>query len=129
MASALHDSLPYLPQGTIICPIPTAPTRVRQRGFDQAVLIAQHLARQRDLACRFLLRRQTNTRQLGQLRKKRFSQMQQAFYIPRSADIMGKTVLLVDDVFTTGATIAATTTMLRNAGASEVYAAVFAQKI
>lgn len=129
IAKAMAERLPYLPQDTIIVAVPTAPTRVRERGFDQSTLIARQLAKDLRLKNYNHLCRTTNTRQLGNTRKKRFEQMEQGFFAININKIKEKNVLLVDDVFTTGATIAGATKVLKQAGAKSVMAAIFAQKV
>lgn len=119
----LYDST-----NTLLCPIPTATDRIRQRSFDHAWLLTHELARFCRLKPQRLLSRQTNTRQVGSSRHERIKQMEHEFSIENPAKVRGKTVLLVDDVFTTGSTIAAAVQALKHAGAKEVVALIFAQK-
>ena len=112
----------------LVVGIPTAPARVRARGFDNGKLLAQTVARNLNLPYRHFLRRHTNKRQLGATRAQRITQMREEFYAISGANLKGKTVLLVDDVITTGATIAAATVALKAAGAKQVYVLVYAQK-
>ncbi|MET0779671.1 MAG: phosphoribosyltransferase family protein [Candidatus Saccharimonadales bacterium] len=105
---------------------PTAPDRVRQRGYDQSRLIAQQLAS--CIGARYipLLARTTAVRQVGATRQQRKQQMRMAFRPLRSQSFSQRHVLLVDDVLTTGATIEAAAAVLLSAGAAHVSAAVFA---
>lgn len=114
---------------TVLCPIPTAPARIRERGFDHALLIAKELSKQAGLPCQQMLRRHTNTRQLGASRSARIKQMKKEFEQVSRQEIDGKHIVLVDDVFTTGATIASAAKVLRQAGAKRVSAIVFSQKL
>lgn len=110
----------------IITHVPTANTRVRQRGYDQAQLIARHISRTAGCPYSALLARFGSSRQLGQTRQTRRKQMKQAFAPAHQNKIQNRHILLVDDVLTTGATLEAAATVLKGAGAKRVSAAVFA---
>lgn len=127
LGNALDACVPRLPSNAVICPIPTAQARIRQRGYDQAVLMAQSFAAQRRLAYREVLFRQTQTRQVGSARQQRFDQLQGAFTVRKPARITGRPVVVVDDVFTTGATLVSATHALLEAGAQSVTGVVFAR--
>lgn len=117
LAAAGYDLVTY---------VPTAPSRVRQRGYDQAQLIARQLAHRLGLPCYPLLVRVGSQRQVGSSRAARHQQMQQAFRAQRQQLYVGQHVLLVDDVLTTGATCEAAAGKLKQAGAKRVSIAVFA---
>ncbi len=119
-----------LPKDTegVVVHVPTATARVRQRGYDQAQLIAREFARARGLPYQPLLRRLGKTRQVGANRQERLKQLQAAYYCPWPQKVEGKSIVLVDDVLTTGATIETAAQVLIKAGATEVRAATFAQK-
>lgn len=106
--------------------VPTANSRVRERGYDQAALIARELARRTGRPYIPLLARLSGQRQLGQQREVRIKQMEGAFRVLNPALVNRKHVLIVDDVLTTGATCEAAARALRQAGAKYVSAAVFA---
>jgi ComF family protein len=125
LAACLDTALPYLDSSWTVVAIPTAPARVRQRGYDQAVLLARELAKKRGLAYRQLLVRQTAARQVGATRKTRQKQAAELF----AARTTQGRVLLVDDVCTTGATLQAAALALKKAGATEVAAVVVAWKV
>ncbi len=129
MADSMYDLVKNFefPEGTVICAIPNAPSRVRQRGFDHTALLAERLSKKLGMKQGTLLGRHTNTRQVGSSRKARFEHMSQAFDL-RKTHQQNKYVLLVDDVVTTGATISAATKLLKRSGVKRVYAVVFAQK-
>lgn len=111
----------------IVVPVPTASSRVRQRGYDQAVLIAKAYARRHRLPCSKHLVRQSQTRQVGASRAQRLAQLNRAFRVVNKKDLAGQRVILVDDVMTTGATLEVAARLLKAAGAKSVDAAVFAQ--
>ncbi len=125
MAKLLYD----VSYDTVLCPVPTAPKRVRERGFDHAKLISECLGKLVDLPTMNLLRRKSNVRQLGSSRKDRIAQVRGEFEIFNTEKIEGKKVLLVDDVMTTGATLSAVAKILKEAGAKSVSAVIFAQKV
>lgn len=127
IAQLMAESLPYLPPETIITHIPTAPRRVRMRGYDHAALLAKELAKRLGLSHQTLLRRVTQTRQVGSKRAERIKQMERAFE-PVSNVPQNAKVLLVDDLVTTGATLESAARVLRNAGVKTIDATVFAQK-
>ena len=111
----------------LIIPVPTARRRVRQRGYDQARLIARALARQ--TGCQFAqpLRRLGSQEQIGANRQQRSQQLQGSLEVNRPLLVQQRRILLVDDVLTTGATLETAATALYAAGASVVGGLVFAQ--
>ncbi|HTE57402.1 MAG TPA: phosphoribosyltransferase family protein [Verrucomicrobiae bacterium] len=127
VARLMGQALPFIRPGTIVTHVPTASRRVRQRGYDHAQLVAQELAAQLALPYRPLLRRVTQTRQVGAKRSVRLEQMKHAF-VCVGTRVPKTKVLLVDDLVTTGATLEAAAAQLRSAGAQRVDAVVFAQK-
>jgi len=119
----------------VVCPVPLAPERFRDRGYNQSRLLASALARELRLPCRDLLVRTratpTQTRLTARERKEnvrgafavawRFRAGLKAverFFPP----VKGKRVILVDDVITTGATVDECARTLKRAGASAVFA-------
>jgi len=117
--------------GVIYCPLPTAPSRIRQRGFDHTRLLMQTIAgKSPDLLATQLLSRKTNIRQLGSTRAQRMKQLNGEFYVSEKNKSLlhNAHIVLVDDVVTTGASLAAAAAALKKAGAARVSAIVFAQK-
>jgi ComF family protein len=129
IAQIMDARLPATSVETVVVHIPTATQRVRQRGYDQAQLIAREFARCRQLPCQALLRRRGHTRQVGANRQERQEQLRTAFYCPRPERLVGRRILLIDDVLTTGATIEAAAKVCVDAGAEQVVAVLFAQKL
>ena len=111
----------------IIVPVPTATSRARMRGYDQAVLIAKHLARITGNDYSHALRRNGQHHQVGSSRKERITQLQNAYRCVRHNALQNKHVILIDDVLTTGATLEAAAQVIKQAGAARVSGYVYAQ--
>jgi competence protein ComFC len=124
-ADMFDTALPQLPQDCIVTAVPTIAAHIRQRGYDHTALIAQEFARRRGLPFRSLLVRTDNTRQQGASKKQRFAQARSAFACVTAKPAIH---LLIDDVFTTGATAQYAALRLREAGATEVWLAVLARQ-
>lgn len=129
LGDLLAETIPYLPAQTLIISAPTAPKRIRQRGFDQAALIAQQVAAHHKLNYKPLLYRATQVDQIGKNRTQRYEQMRGSVKIHKPEQIQGKSILLIDDVLTTGATLEVTARILRENGAAHVDAAVVARHL
>ena len=112
---------------TLLVAVPTATSRVRQRGYDQANLITRQLSKQTGLKHANVLARSGQMHQHGLSRKQRLNQLQGSYRVTKLAEVRGKHITLVDDVITTGATLDAAAKVLYVAGASSVHALVFAQ--
>lgn len=122
LADLLDARLPVLPENTLIVPVPTVSSHVRQRGYDHMLLIAQRLAKRRGLECLTDLQRVTNTKQRSATAKQRILQAKSAFKVHKRLD-EDSVYLLIDDVVTTGATIKYASQALVDAGASTVWVA------
>lgn len=125
LGDLLLGVLPELPKNTIIVPVPTTPGRIRERGYDHMLKISRYVARARNLECKKLIKRVTDTKQRQATAGQREIQARQAFKVDKNID---KEVpyLVIDDVFTTGSTIKYASKALRDAGAKHVWAAVIA---
>ena len=112
----------------VVIPVPLHSSRLRQRGFNQAELIARGALKSlpgcamADLQLRTgVLRRKRGTdTQTGLTRHQRRENIRGAFEVVRPEEVAGKEVLLVDDVFTTGTTVSECAKVLRRAGAERV---------
>jgi ComF family protein len=123
----LNRSLPNRPDHDLIVPVPLSSRRLRQRSYNQALLLARELARCRSLpVAADLLEKTTETVSQQELSaKERERNLKQAFQVQRP--LHGSNVLLVDDVLTTGATARACCKVLLDAGAGMVDGAVLAR--
>lgn len=111
----------------VVVPAVLHPERARQRGYDQAALLAAEVAARCGLPLRAPLRRVRASRpQVDLDRAERAANLRGAFVAELGPSLRGLRVALVDDVATTGATLAAATGALRVAGAREVRAYVVA---
>ena len=106
----------------LITPVPLHALKLREREFNQAARLAQHLATASNIPlAENILRRVTPTRtQTALSRTERAKNMHGAFATEKDIRLSGKKIVLVDDVFTTGATTSACARALRKAGAADV---------
>ena len=103
-------------------PVPLHPLKEREREFNQAEILARHLGEAIGIPLNAkLLRRVASTLTQTRLtREQRAANMRGAFEVRAGIELNGERVVLVDDVFTTGATTNACARALRTAGAGEV---------
>ena len=112
---------------TLIVPAPTASSRVRSRGYDQAAELAKAVAGRLDLPIANVLWRLGKQRQVGADKLRRRQQMTGAFYVRDASLATGRRIILIDDVITTGSTLESAAQALLAAGAVSVSALTFAQ--
>lgn len=133
LASALliaylkHLSLPL--DHCIFVPVPLHPSRERERGFNQALLLAQSCADYFDRPLVSALIRTAKTKQQASLRDtaQRHANVAGAFALTSSVSVRGTTVILIDDVSTSGATLGAAAHALKGGGTRNVIGAVIAK--
>jgi ComF family protein len=117
-------------QFDLVVPVPLSSRRLRDRGFNQAALLAVHVADalQAELDCGVLARvERQSQRRLNATR--RLVNLHGAFSFTGQTDVLGRRVLLVDDVVTTGATASACADTLAEAGASRICVLAFARDL
>ena len=111
-----------------IVPIPLHPTRLRERGFNQACAIGEIVARRADVSLPSCLERRRNTEiQTRFDRKDRRRNLRDAFALRNSIPVAGKRLLLVDNVLTTGSTLHECALVLLAAGTDTVRAVTVAR--
>jgi len=120
----LSEAVPLLPRENwdFIVPVPLHPLKLREREFNQAERLAAHLSRAANIPLDGKsLRRVTPTATQTRLtRAQRAANMKNAFTVPPDTRLTGMRIILVDDVFTTGATTSACARALHRAGAANV---------
>jgi ComF family protein len=111
----------------VVIPLPLSAERLEERGFNQALSLAKHLAKDK-LNAQALIKTRDTVPQRTLDRDARQRNIANAFALQANTDkaFKGKHVLLIDDVTTTGATLVAAAEPLRRAGAASVSAAVIA---
>ena len=108
--------------------VPRRRAAVQAKGHDHAKQIAAMLAREGQLPCAVLLRRKRNTQQQKELgAAEREKNAAKSFEIETDAAVADKTVILIDDICTTGSSLASCTSLLLAAGACRVVCAVIAK--
>jgi len=135
----IKDALPV--EGVVVVPVPLHKSKRRQRAFNQAEMIARaalDLLKKKDgnagvqtwiVNKKALVRCRATQSQIGLTRAQRLENMRGAFAAAHSKAVQNRTVLLIDDVVTTGTTVAECARILRKAGASKVYVASVARTL
>ncbi len=120
-----------LDRADLLVPVPLHRQRFFSRRFNQSAELARAIARQtgRPLAADAVIRVKKTRQQVGLKAKERQDNVRAAFSVPAGAKalIAGRHVCIVDDVYTTGATVSALAKCLRRAGAAEVSVLTFAR--
>ncbi len=114
---------------SVIAPVPLHPKRLQARGYNQSELLARQLGQRLGRPVAGLLARVRETEdQIGLKRNERQANVKGAFDCPSPEDVRGQSVLLVDDVCTTGSTLFACADSLYRAKAASVRAVVVARQ-
>jgi ComF family protein len=115
----------------VVVPVPLHCARRRARGYNQAELIAKPLARLLSLPFepQLLFRTKPRPRKLILSRKEHWKAVRGAYEVPKPGRVGERRVLVVDDLFTTGATMDACARALKKAGAASVIALTVARTI
>ncbi|MDO5658495.1 MAG: ComF family protein [Paracoccus sp. (in: a-proteobacteria)] len=120
---------PLILPDMVVAPVPIHPRRLLKRGYNQAALLSSVVVREYGLAhAPAALRRIRHTPMQDHRRAaERIANLDGAIALSPRADLAGRPVLLVDDVMTSGATLAACTQAIRAAGAGPVHVAILAR--
>jgi ComF family protein len=136
LAEAIATLAPDFPaEDVAVVPVPLHRAKLRQRGFNQAELIARaamkiNPARDRLRLCTGVLERtRETTSQIGLTSHQRRENLRGAFGVAQRELVQGREVLVVDDVYTTGATVSECARVLRRAGATKVWVATVARTL
>ena len=129
LASHMASALPQLGSVDLCLPVPLYRSRRWKRGFNQSELLAAEVCRISGIRLgRGILRRVKATEsQAGLSNRARLANVAGAFAVPRPEAVKGRRVLVIDDVMTTGATLAACAKALKKAGAASVVALTVAR--
>ena len=112
----------------VVVPVPLHPARKRERGFNQAEVLAELLSARAGVPLRPILERiRYTTTQTAFDRTERMENLHNAFRLRKNADVRDLRVLLIDDVLTTGSTLSECARVLKAAGALSVHAATAAR--
>lgn len=130
--SAVYAAEPWcnLPQPiTAVVPVPLHPQRKEERGYNQAELLAEHFSKAVHLPMQptWLERKRETRQQVGLGPSERQSNVEEAFCA--TAAVANQRLLLIDDVYTTGATLRACAAAALSAGATAVYGLTLAQPL
>ena len=131
LARLMIDALPPTLTADMIMPVPLHPRRLREREFNQSLLLADYLGDRLGLPVAYtnLTRALPTAAQTSLSRKDRLRNLRGAFAVRRPEAIAGKRILLIDDVFTTGATVNECARTLRRAGSGHVFAVTLARTV
>jgi ComF family protein len=136
LAEAIAALEPEFPTDSVVLvPVPLHRTKLRQRGFNQAELIARAAVkissgRERLHLCAGVLERTRETAsQIGLTSHQRRENLRGAFAVAQRELVKGREVLVVDDVYTTGTTVSECALVLRRAGATKVWVATVARTL
>lgn len=136
LAEVIRRLEPGLPEGSIsVVPVPLHSRKQSQRGFNQADLVTRAALKRIAMPERFrlvtnaLVRRRETGSQIGLTRHQRRENLRGAFAVTDPTCFVGKNILLVDDVFTTGTTVSECAKVLRRAGASTIWVVTVARTL
>ena len=116
---------------SLIVPVPLHPKRLRERGFNQALILAREVSKRFSLPLEFLAleRHKLTEPQVNLSKEQRLENVRGAFAVRKNKRIEGQRVILVDDVYTTGSTIKECAGTLMRSGAADVAVLTLARAV
>ena len=135
LAEAIAELAPDFPAGSVaVVPVPLHRSKLREREFNHAELIVRAAVKlappgRLQLCAKALERKRETPSQTGLTRHQRRENVRGAFGVAQPEAVKGREVLLVDDVYTTGATVSECARVLRRAGANKVWVATVARTL
>ena len=121
IAGVIDDTLPEIKEDVVIVPLPTIQRHIRERGLDHTLLVAKNLGKMRKWKVEQVLVRNKNTVQIGADAVARKMQAREAYKLNEKYKIdENKLYVLLDDVWTTGASMLEAEKILRDAGATKI---------
>lgn len=131
LGALLAQTVPQNLATDLLMPVPLHPNRLRHREFNQSLLLADRVSPilQRPVSYRNLVRIIDTDPQITLPRSARLRNLRKAFALRAPQDVVGKRILLVDDVFTTGTTVNECARVLLEAGALEVAVLALARSV
>lgn len=131
LASLMIRSMPASIKADVVVPVPLHPSRLRAREFNQSLLLADQIGRHMGLSvlATTLIRVVATDPQTTLTRHERLRNLRRAFAVRNPPTVIGRRILLVDDVFTTGATLNECAKTLLKVGAESVSAITLARTI
>ncbi len=125
LADFLDEALPIFNEELVLVPLPTISSHIRQRGFDHTGLLAKKLAKKRGWQVEKCLGRNKNSVQVGANRNERKKQAKGAYKLIEEVNKEAY-YLLLDDVWTTGASMTEAAKIMKNGGAKRIMGVVLA---
>lgn len=133
LAEVIARLAPQFDKVPLVVPVPLHSSKLRQRGFNQSELIARAALKlhptdlELEIQPGILIRHRATESQTGLTPEQRRANMRGAFRVIDPAAVIGRDILLVDDVYTTGTTVSECARVLRKAGAERVWVATVAR--
>jgi competence protein ComFC len=130
LSEPLAAAVAHMPQADALIPVPLHDTRLRQRGFNQSLLLAQHTGALLGIDVKdALVRTRRTDAQVNLGSEQRTINVAGAFAVQPNISVAGLAIVLIDDVITTGSTLSGCAEALINAGATSVKAASLAREM
>ncbi|NKB81566.1 MAG: ComF family protein [Nitrospirales bacterium] len=131
LATLMCQAFLHPPNIDYIIPIPLHPHRLREREYNQSLLLADPISRhlKTPVLCHTLVRTRPTPPQTTLSRSTRLKNLRHAFHINYPSRIDGQRILLIDDVLTTGTTVNECAKVLRKFGAADVYVSTLARMV